>query len=95
MSPEQCRAARAWLGWSQAKLASKAHISGNTVRDFESGRRLPHPNNLLAIQLALEAEHMVFTNAEDGAAISVAHIPPDVNHVRDLKKPKKAVKRRR
>lgn len=54
MSPEQCRAARAWLDWSQEELATKAQISNSTLRDFEAGRRIPIANNLAAIQRALE-----------------------------------------
>jgi len=41
MSPEQSRAARAWLDWSQDDLASAARVSLSTVRDFEKGRRVP------------------------------------------------------
>ena len=39
LTPEQCRAARAWLDWSQNDLADAANISLSTVRDFEKGRR--------------------------------------------------------
>lgn len=54
MSPEQCRAARGWLDWSQRDLAAKAGVSGSTLRDFETGRRIPMPNNLRALRRALE-----------------------------------------
>ncbi|WP_271596320.1 helix-turn-helix domain-containing protein [Bradyrhizobium sp. CCBAU 25360] len=54
MSPEQCRAARGWLNWSQEKLAAKAQVSSSTLRDFEAGRRIPIANNLSAIRRALE-----------------------------------------
>lgn len=37
MSPRQCKAARALLGWKQDKLAVKAGISKRTVVRFESG----------------------------------------------------------
>jgi ribosome-binding protein aMBF1 (putative translation factor) len=54
IAPEQSRAARAWLDWSQEDLAKKAQVSLSTIRDFEKGRRTPIKNNLDAIQLALE-----------------------------------------
>jgi ribosome-binding protein aMBF1 (putative translation factor) len=61
MSPEQIRAARNWLGWSQAQLAEKAKVGLSTVKDYESGKRLPIANNLDAMTRALEAEGIHFT----------------------------------
>lgn len=55
ISPEQCRAARGWLGWTQSELAEKANVGLSTVRDFEAGRRLAIANNLRAMRQALEA----------------------------------------
>lgn len=66
MSPEQCRAARAWLDWSQSDLAARADVSASTIRDFEAGRRIPIVNNLRAIRQALEAAgiEFLFSNHE-------------------------------
>jgi ribosome-binding protein aMBF1 (putative translation factor) len=64
MSPEQCRAARAWLDWSQEQLATKAQVSNSTLRDFEAGRRVPIANNLTAIKRALEAAGIQFLFSE-------------------------------
>ena len=55
ISPEQCRAARAWLGWPQPELARRAQVGLSTVRDFETGTRTPIANNRQAIQGALES----------------------------------------
>jgi ribosome-binding protein aMBF1 (putative translation factor) len=55
MSPEQVRAARGWLGWSQSDLAKRASVGLSTLKDFENGNRTPIANNLNAIQRALEA----------------------------------------
>jgi DNA-binding transcriptional regulator YiaG len=65
MSPEQCRAARGWLDWSQTDLATAAHVSLSTVRDFEKGRRVPIGNNLTAMKAALEAQGIAFVD-DDG-----------------------------
>jgi len=65
MSPEQSRAARAWLDWSQDDLAAKASVSLSTVRDFEKGRRVPISNNLTAMRVALETAGIEFV---DGAS---------------------------
>lgn len=53
LAPEQCRAARGWLEWSQEDLAKRANVSLSTVRDFEKGRRVPIGNNLSALASAL------------------------------------------
>jgi DNA-binding XRE family transcriptional regulator len=65
ISPEQCRAARAWLDWKQVDLASAAGVSLSTVRDFEKGRRTPIANNAKAITAALRAAgiRLVFDRA--------------------------------
>jgi DNA-binding transcriptional regulator YiaG len=60
MSPEQSRAARAWLDWSQEELAAKASVSLSTVRDFEKGRHVPIANNLTAIRVVLESAGIAF-----------------------------------
>lgn len=60
MSPEQVRAARNWLAWTQAELAEKANVGLSTVKDYEGGKRTPIANNLEAIQRALEAAGIKF-----------------------------------
>lgn len=54
LTPEQSRAARGWLNWSQEDLAQRANVSLSTVRNFEKGRNVPIKNNLDAIRLSLE-----------------------------------------
>lgn len=60
LSSEQCRAARAWLGWSQEELAKVAQVALSTVRDFERGDREPVTHNIQAIQRALESGGIQF-----------------------------------
>lgn len=54
LTPEQSRAARGWLNWSQEDLAQRANVSLSTVRNFEKGRNVPIKNNLDAIRSVLE-----------------------------------------
>ena len=68
MTPEQCRAARGWLDWSQSDLATASNVGLSTVRDYEKGRRVPIANNLSAIRIALESQGIVFLDQDkDGA----------------------------
>ena len=70
MTPEQCRAARGWLDWSQTDLANAASVSLSTVRDFEKGRRVPIANNLGAMETALRAKGAQFL--DDGQTSGVS-----------------------
>jgi transcriptional regulator with XRE-family HTH domain len=60
MTPDQSRAARGLLDWSQAELAARSNLSESTIRDFEKGRRVPSINNLAAIRRALEVGGVEF-----------------------------------
>jgi predicted transcriptional regulator len=74
ISPEQCRAARAWLGWPQPELARRAQVGLSTVRDFETGTRTPIQNNRQAIQGALEAAGIQFVFDGD-QAVGITSLP--------------------
>jgi DNA-binding XRE family transcriptional regulator len=54
LSPEQCRAARGLLDWTQEELAEKANVSRSTIRDFENGRHCLHPTTAAQVVTALE-----------------------------------------
>jgi ribosome-binding protein aMBF1 (putative translation factor) len=75
LTPEQSRAARAWLDWSQEDLAKRASVSLSTVRDFEKGRRTPIANNLEAIRrvLAEAGVELVFDDAGKASGIAIKH----------------------
>lgn len=60
MKPEQCRAARALIGWSQEDLEAEAGASKKTIADFERGARSPHARTLASLQAALERAGVVF-----------------------------------
>ena len=62
MTPEQCRAARALLGWSQSDLAKRSKVSISAIRNFERGMTMPVVNNLDALKRAVEAGGVVLIN---------------------------------
>lgn len=65
ISSEQVRAARALLNWSQGKLSEAAGVARATLAEFEAGKRTPISNNLEAIRSALEANGVVFLEANE------------------------------
>ena len=61
---EQCRGARAMLGWSQAELAKASNVSRQTIADFERGAHMPINNNLTSITSAFREAGIEFTSDE-------------------------------
>ncbi|MDF1631417.1 helix-turn-helix domain-containing protein [Mycoplana sp. MJR14] len=65
---EQCRGARAMLGWSQTELAKAASVSRQTIADFERGAHIPISNNLASIVAAFEKAGIEFILENGGGA---------------------------
>jgi predicted transcriptional regulator len=72
MSPEQVRAARNWLGWTQQELATRASVGLSTVKSFEAGERRPIINNVQAIRRAFEDAGMKITDDSVSGPMSAA-----------------------
>lgn len=63
MTPEQCRAGRALLFWSQKTLAINAALGISTIYDFERNRRASiSQDSIRSIRLALEVGGIVFNS---------------------------------
>ena len=60
MKPEQCRAARALLNWSQTRLSEEAKVARATLAEFESGNRIPYARTLDDMRTALESAGVIF-----------------------------------
>jgi transcriptional regulator with XRE-family HTH domain len=70
LSPEQCRAARGLLDWTQEELAEKAKVSRSTIRDFENGRHSLHSSTADQVVEALErAGAMLIPPGEAGPGV--------------------------
>jgi len=70
IAPEQCRAARALLGWNQDRLAESAGVGVVTVRMFEAGKTKPVRATLKVLRDALESAGVEFI-AENGGGPGV------------------------
>ena len=66
VTPEQCRAARGLLGWSQGELAEKAAVGIVTVRHLEAGIHVPRRATLDVIRRSLEAAGVEFIDQDGG-----------------------------
>ena len=75
LTPEQSRAARALLDWSQEEMAKASHLGLSTVRDFEKGRRTPSHNNLAGMRRSLEDAGVIFIPANgDGVGVRLRKV---------------------
>ena len=66
ITPQQCRAARAWLDWTLDDLVQASGVSIATLVKFEKGTRVPHDRTLRDIEQALKTEgiELVFDAAK-------------------------------
>jgi predicted transcriptional regulator len=66
LTPEQCRAARALLDWTQDDLAERAGVSRSTIRGFEGRQHELQRATASAIRRALETAGVVLLDASAG-----------------------------
>jgi transcriptional regulator with XRE-family HTH domain len=71
VTPEQCRAGRALLNWTQADLERASKVSRKALVEFEQHRRHPYSNTLSAVRAALERGGIVFLEADQAGGPGV------------------------
>jgi transcriptional regulator with XRE-family HTH domain len=69
ITPQESRAARGLLNWTQTQLAQASLVGLSTVRNFESELRETTLANLAAIRRAFEKAGVIFEN--DGKHVGV------------------------
>lgn len=72
MTPGQCRAARAWLGWTQQDLAERARVGLSTVKEFEGEGKQTRPAMRNAIRRAMERSGATFTTDPPSVSVSIS-----------------------
>jgi transcriptional regulator with XRE-family HTH domain len=70
VTPNQCRAARELLRWTEQDLASRAGVRTGTAMYFELGRGRSNRSTVGALRAALEAAGVEFI-AENGGGPGV------------------------
>jgi DNA-binding XRE family transcriptional regulator len=60
LSGRQCAAARAAVGWTQARLSDEAAVARKTIADFEAGLRIVHHRTRRKIMDAFERAGVAF-----------------------------------
>ena len=66
VTPEQCRAARGLLDWSQQDLANQAGVGIVTVRQIEAGSTEPRRSTLVVVRQAFEHGGIEFIDENGG-----------------------------
>lgn len=82
LRPEQCRAARALLDWTQEDLAERAGISRSTVRGFENGQHELQRASAAMIRMTLEQAGVILIGADEqgvGVRFQSPHRPDQPN----------------
>lgn len=71
ITPQQCRAARGLLGWTQQLLAKQAQIGVVTLRQFELGANIPRRATLQVLEKALSDAGVVFIPDDPWGGVGV------------------------
>lgn len=66
ITPEQCRAARALLDWTQRDLAARAKLSTLTIREFERKKSRLKDSTAQLLRMVLEADGVILIDENGG-----------------------------
>jgi predicted transcriptional regulator len=70
ITPEQCRAARGLLDWSQKDLADRAGVGTVTIHQLEAAVSQPRRSTLEVVRRAFEKAGVEFID-ENGSGVGV------------------------
>ncbi|MBK19714.1 MAG: transcriptional regulator [Rhodospirillaceae bacterium] len=71
MSPNQCRAARGLLKWTQPRLASESGVGLSTINRYENETRPPRKTAIQRLQTALEGAGVEFLFDDGSKGVGV------------------------
>lgn len=79
VTASQLRAARAFLGWSQAETAKNCNVGINTIGRMETGEQFPGPRVLAGMIETFKEAGIVFSSEQALLSVSL-RIDPDQAH---------------
>lgn len=75
--PEQCRAARGLLNWTQEQLAVLAGVSRSTIKDFECHRHALHrTTECLLVDALTHAGVLLLSSENEGPGVRLKQLEP-------------------
>jgi transcriptional regulator with XRE-family HTH domain len=66
ITPGQCKAARALLGWTQQELAERSGVGVVTIHQLETGANQPRRATVDVVERALQAAGIEFIGENGG-----------------------------
>ena len=66
ITPGQCKAARALLGWTQQELAERSGVGVVTIHQLETGANQPRRATVDVVERALQAAGIEFIEENGG-----------------------------
>ncbi|WP_332696672.1 helix-turn-helix domain-containing protein [Bosea sp. (in: a-proteobacteria)] len=69
MNNEQCRTARALLGWTAVQLGRRSGVGRRTILEFEGGDRSLLPKTILRLRAVFVVNGIEFINDEAGIGV--------------------------
>jgi transcriptional regulator with XRE-family HTH domain len=78
ITPDQCRAARGLLNWTQEELAFQASLGIVTIRQFEAGRIQPRKKTLEAIRSVFDFYSVKILDEDGNDGVGVRFEKPIV-----------------
>jgi transcriptional regulator with XRE-family HTH domain len=65
LTPEQIRAARGLLNWSQRELAEASGVAVQSIKNIETGKTDPRLSTATALRHTLELKGVIFLSGND------------------------------
>ena len=76
ITPAQCRAARAFLNWTQKDLAERSGVNERSIANFETEQAVPFGKTMAALHDCFTAAGVGFDSNAQRQVVSLRHPDP-------------------